>query len=248
MADTLSAPGLWVIGSISLYLIAVFAGWRLLTTSRPRLVALRRRWQGWPFAPLIATGVRFLYYFGIPYLALLQGSIDLRTLGLIGADLPAALLAGAGAGLAAWAVMAQAWSRLLPPSRAGTASRAEPPVPGQAWSVPLDALYSQSHWALYRSWPILLWGTYVGVFAGLGLAAAEWLAGMLLGRGWLHADGLAWERGLTHLGLALVTSLVFLAGNSLWVCLLVHAGLTWALRRYLQPATGPSTGLADTAR
>jgi hypothetical protein len=105
------------------------------------------------------------------------------------------------------------------------------------------ALCDQAHWGLYRSLPILLWGPYYGVFAGLALAAAELLAGLLLGHAGARAGD--WERGLTRLGLAWVTGLVFLATNSLWACLLVHAGLAWVL---LPPIQSPAAQDASAAR
>lgn len=247
MADPLADLARWVIASVTVYLLAAFAGWRLSVTTRPRLVTLRRRWQEWPFAPLAASGVRLLYYLGIPYLAILQGSIDLHTFGLIGGDLPAALLVGAGVGLAAWVVLALAWRRLRPSAQTTGLPPAGRRRLGDAWPGLLDSVCAQAHWALYRSWPILLWGPYYGVFAGFALAAAEWLAGTLLSHGWERTGGWvwAWEIGLTRLGLAWVTGLVFLASNSLWACLLVHAGLVWALFPYFQ---SPPVRDTDSAR
>jgi hypothetical protein len=237
VTDPLSEPALWVIASILIYLLAALAGRRISVITQPRLVTLRQRWQGWLLEPFISGGVRLLYYLGIPYLAILQGSIDLRTIGLIGGDLPAALQIGVGVGLVAWVVLALAWRRLVLPTQATV-----PPTVGTwqragAWPGLFDAICAQAHWALYRSWPILLWGPYYGVFAGLALSAAEWLAGMLLGRAWARSGGpvWAWEIGLTRLGLALVTALVFMASSSLWACLLVHASLAWALFARWQP-------------
>lgn len=247
MSDILSRPALWAIASFAIYLASAFLRRWMSATSQPRLIALGRGWQEWHIAPVVVTGVQLLYYIGIPYVAIIEGSIDLRTFGLIGADLPAALLVGAGVGLAAWAILATAWRRLLPPIHANTHPPSAQPGLGESWSIPLDTICAQAHWALYRSWAVLLWGTYVGVFVGLALAAAEWLAGHVLSHGWLRPTDLAWERGLTHLALAWVAALVFLAGNSLWACLLVHAGLLWALRAYLQPASAQDTDMANNA-
>jgi hypothetical protein len=246
VAEPLTDLAILVLVSVIVYLSAALAEWRISVITHPRLVPLRERWQCWPFGPLVTGGVRLLYYLGIPYFAILQGDIDLRTLGLIGGDLSAALVVGASVGLAAWVVLALAWRRLLPPVQTdvpATVSR----QPGDGWPGLLDALCSQAHWALYRSWPILMWGPYYGVFAGLALAAAELLAGMLLRHDWARTGGTAWawEIGLTRLALAWITALVFLASNSLWACLLVHAGLVWVLFPQRQ---SPPVRDADPAR
>jgi hypothetical protein len=243
LAENLADLALWVVASVTAYLLATFAGGLLSVATRPRLAALRQRWQGWTLAPLVAGSVRLIYFLGIPYLVILQGSVDLRTFGLIGGDLPSALVLGAGVGAASWIVLALAWRRLR-----STIQPAEAPPTGHwwlgdAWSGVFGALCDQAHWGLYRSLPILLWGPYYGVFAGLGLAAAELLAGLLLGHAGARAGD--WERGLTRLGLAWVTGLVFLATNSLWACLLVHTGLAWVL---LPPIQSPAKQDTSAAR
>jgi hypothetical protein len=246
VAEPLTDLAILVIASACIYLFAAFADWRISLITHPRLVALRGRWQNWPLAPLPVGGVRLLYYVGIPYAAILQGDVDLRTFGLIGADLPAALLLGAGVGLAAWIVLALAWRRLAPSVQAD-APAGNHWHRGDAWPGLLDAVCSQAHWALYRSWPVLVWGPYYGVFAGLALAAAELLAVLLLRHDWTRTGTSiwAWEIGLTRLGLAWITALVFLASGSLWACLLVHAGLAWVLFQRRQPM--PVEG-ADSAQ
>jgi uncharacterized protein YjbI with pentapeptide repeats len=160
LAEPLADLARWVIACGAIYLLASLAGGFLSVTTQPRMASLRGRWHGWALAPLIAGAVRLTYFLGIPYLVILQGDVDLRTFGLIGADLPSALLTGAALGLAAWVVLALAWRRLP----ATTLPTAAPPTErwwlGEAWSGLFDALCDQAHWGLYRSLPILLWGPY----------------------------------------------------------------------------------------
>jgi membrane protease YdiL (CAAX protease family) len=101
------------------------------------------------------------------------------------------------------------------------------------WETLREALYHEVHWAFYRNAPIVALGLYWGTWAGLMLAAFEALANP------------AWRKGLgaperaaallLRAALAVISSLLFLRTQNLWLAILLHWGVTSVLRS-LYPA------------
>jgi hypothetical protein len=231
----------WVVGSAVAYALGTNVLW------------LFRRSPLWrqPFAGWLAQAARFLFYLGVPYLALggwprqpFQGLLSLDDLGLVGiAPLwPAtrwlqAFGTGLGLGLVAFLVLLLAWAianwgvdqsvrstRLCFPTRPW-------------WWLLVDVLYLEVHWAFYRgALTIGLDDFYVGVFVGLGLVYVEWGLSPFWRRGWRRKQQSAvrWLRA----ALALVSAIIFLLTRSLWVCLFVHVLIElcfWQLGRARSP-------------
>jgi hypothetical protein len=109
-----------------------------------------------------------------------------------------------------------------------------------------EAAYHEAHWAFYRNAPILAAGTYWGVWIGLALAALE------------AALNPAWRRGLAdpqrapaqlmRAALAVVSSVLFLLTENLWLALILDWGVSrgWgtlarALPLKLRTTPGQST-------
>jgi hypothetical protein len=220
---------LWLLGSILTYALGTNVLW-LAGESRLRAV---------PFGPALLHLGRFLYYLGVPYLALggwplqpYRGLLAPVNLGLAGLDAiwtPNRWLQAAGTGLGmglfALGFVALAW---LNANRRGAGTRlrfSASPV----WALLIDSLYLEVHWAFYRgSLAVLFDDLYVGVFWGLALVYVEWLSSPFWRRCWGRelCAGDVWLLSVQ----ALVSALLFLLTSNLWVCLAVHWALSLAAR------------------
>ncbi len=203
-------------------------------------------WRGRPGAWVNALGAsrsarwlalvgRLAYSLGVPYLALLLGVADARRMGLVGLPGGLHLLVGSGAGLAGVGLLAWSWGQVAVVSYRRGSRRRLFAAEWQAFRTPwgwvsflAEIVCLEMSWAFVRGAAIRLAGLYAGVFVGLAALAATWL--LRPGR----LEGLAGpeERADAFLtgGLALVTSLVFLYAENLWLCGLVHGlGLAAAI-------------------
>jgi hypothetical protein len=223
----------WILGSTLIYALGINLLW---------LFRSRRFWRSpigrWP----VQVG-RFLFFLGIPYLALggwprqpYQGILSLDNMGMVGLSARwsvdrwlESMGTGLGVGLLALAALALAWvwaRRGLDRPRLRF-----PPRPW--WMLLMDVIYLEVHWAFYRGALAVLTGdVYSGVFLGLGLVCLEWSSSPYWRRGWQQESRAAgqWLRA----ALALVVALIFLLTRSLWVCLGIHLLLEspfWRLGR-----------------
>jgi len=156
-------PILWLAFSCLLYALATNVAWyhRDLRTGRiGRLVEVLRRW---PYGAWFLQPLRLLYYLGLPYLALLRGIVNLRSMGLVDLDWLRDLGRGAVLGGGALLFLALVWSyyarstRQLHPGADPLSSRLA--ILNQPWGwalLLLDVVYLEAHWAFYRSLPIQL--------------------------------------------------------------------------------------------
>lgn len=186
---------------------------------------------------------RFLFYLGIPYLALggwplppLSGLLSMEELGLAGVQprWPATRwlsTAGTGIwlGLGAFLLLLLAWRN----ARRGSVRLSFAPRPW--WALLIDGLYLEAHWAFYRAGlAVALGDLYTGIFAGLGLVALEAVLDPFWRAGW-RGERTAAGRWL-RTALAIVSALLFLLTHSLWVCLAVHWVLEPTFWRIGRPA------------
>jgi hypothetical protein len=201
----------------------------------------------WRFSPLLYQGLRLLYYVGLPFAALFWGydAVVSRFFGLQRLVLPTAgALEGSASinanwldwaqdvawavalGLGSWAVLlAAGWVR----RRAlGDADSPRPGVRASAWETLREALYHEIHWAFYRSAPIVILGLYWGTWTGLLLAALEALVNPVWRKGLRRPDWAATL--LLRAALAVVSSLLFLRTQNLWLAILLHWGVSTGLR------------------
>ncbi len=178
-------------------------------------------------APWLALIGRLIYSLGVPYAALLLGVADARRLGLAGLPGWPQSIAGALGGLAGVGLLAWIWGRVAAVSYRRGSRRRLFAAEWQAFRTPwgwvsflLEVVSLQMSWAFVRGAAIRLAGLYAGVFLGLALLAATWL---LRPRRLESLDSPeARAEVLLTGGLALVTSLVFLYAENLWLCGLVH--------------------------
>ena len=220
----------WVGGSVLAYALLAHALW--LTRSQPFRRSPYSRWS-------VQVG-RFLFYLGIPYLALggwprrpYQGLLSLEDMGLVGLSerWPVtrwlqAVGTGLELGLIVFLILLLGWSNAN--RSAGDARLHFSPRPW--WAIVVDVLYLEVHWAFYRgALAATLDDVYGGVFVGLGLVYLEWSLNPAWRRGW-RLESQAASQWL-HGALALVVAMVYLLTRNLWVCLEVHWLLELALWR-----------------
>jgi hypothetical protein len=231
----------WLGGSILAYAVLVHGLWLTRSQRFRRLPASR-----WP----VQVG-RFLFYLGIPYLALggwpmrpYHGFLSPEDIGLVGLSelwpvtrWLGAVGTGLGLGLIAFLILLLAWTGA---TRGGNGPRLRFPA-RPWWAISVDVLYLEVHWAFYRgALAVTLNDVYAGVFLGLGLVYLEWSLNPAWRQGWRLESQAAsrWLRG----ALALVAAMVYLLIRNLWVCLGVHWLLEvafWRLGRELPPETEP---------
>lgn len=200
----------------------------------------------WRFATWVFQVLRGLYFLGLPAAALFWGRdavvgrfLGLKPLVLPGQgeggqdallspnwslwayDLGSAATLGIGAGLLLF-LAALVRRRAL----SGIASDATRPSRSLLLSA-REALYHESHWAFYRNAPMVALGPYWGSWTGLALVGIE----ALLNPHWrtkLNRPDGAWQTA-SHGALAVVSTLLFLQTRNLWLGLLLHWGLAYAL-------------------
>jgi hypothetical protein len=226
----------WLLGSVLVYVLGAIALWLLRRVDVGRSV---------PGLALRQIG-RFLYFLGIPYLALggwprrpYQGLLSMQDMGLVGLNEQwpvtrwlEAVGSGLGLGSLALLILLLAWVRGA--RQLHFASR-------PWWELLVDGLYLEVHWAFYRgAMAVLLGDVYGGVFAGLALIYLEWTLSPFWRQGW-QLPRVALGRWL-RAALALVISIIFLYTRNLWICLGVHWLIElplWRLGREQIQGTGP---------
>jgi len=212
----------------------------------------------WSYAPWLLQFLRLLYYVGLPYAALLLGrdALSERFLGLMTqsalppADVWRDWATDAGwtvaLGAAAWLLLALGWTTVRRSLTTGEArADRQTTVPSPSGFILLrEAIYHEVHWAFYRNAPLvamqsILGAPYWGVWIGLTLVAAE--AGL----------NPAWREGITsphrapslwmRAALALVSSVLFLQTQNLWLAILIHWAVSWGLVVWMRAFPPQST-------
>jgi hypothetical protein len=200
----------------------------------------------WEYGPSLFVFLRALFYVGIPFAALIWGrdAVIGRLLGLqpmvslnalLGEPVTAAEIAAnwadwardvgwaVGLGTAAWAVLSAGWwaASRAPTSHLPAGSSLSP------WARLREATFHEVHWAFYRNAPILELGLYWGAWFGLGLAALE----ALLNPHWRVSlgspDGA--PAAVMRAGMAVLSTVLFLQTQNLWLTVMVHWAVTWGL-------------------
>jgi hypothetical protein len=224
----------WLFGSVVLYTLATNGLWLALAVSRrlpDRLSPVRLTRFLAAVWPLLYQAGRLLFFLGIPYLVLggwprpaLQGLLSMQDMGFagLGGVWPVdrwldAAGTGAGLGLLALLLLLVAWANANHPAE-GLRLRFPPRA---WWSVLLDVVYLEVHWAFYRAaLAIALDDLYLAVWLSVGLVFVEWALNPFWRRGWRLAERAAAQ--WLHAALAVVIAFLFLLTRNLWVCLVVH--------------------------
>lgn len=227
---------LWLGGSVLVALLSTWATWFL------RRQAWAERLTSSPFFSPLLHLLRFLYYIGGPFAALLWGrdAVVERPFGLT----PLTLLLrstltpeerlqlwmdgvrGVGwavlLGVMAWTVLAVIWWAVGRRSD-GTAIR----LPLSTPAALREAFFQETHWMFYRNGPSVVLGNYWGAWMGLGIVALE----AFLNPWWWKALR-GPEKGpltLIRAGMAVLSAAFYLQAVNLWLSILLHWGVTGGL-------------------
>ncbi len=222
MSETQLLPVVWTLISMTLAVLT------MLFVSPALLARLHATLAGRIAVPVL----RLLYFIGLPYLALLMGSLAPIDLGL----------AGSGSGFLGWE--AAAWLHGLsitlmvgllvglPVGLAnGQIARRGVPVSADdrsAGAVLLEGLYAEVHWAFYRAAPLILLGdAYAAAVIGLLLVGVEWSVELIhSGLG----DRPHWLRRVLLLA---ASATLFVLTRNLWLLLVLHFALELIWKAWL---------------
>jgi hypothetical protein len=226
-----------LVASFLLYVIASQLVWQYRYPGRDDVIG---RWvdraRDQPLLSLLREATRFVYYLGVPFLAIVTGLLGADLMGVNGTDwVPQGKSVqgflwedwARGLGLAATVVLATwgVWLAGRSLSRRAGLSAVTPDIPGPAWERLLSALYDQMHWAFYRSGPILwLNDPYWGSWAGLALVLLE--LGLNPAQRWALQSPATAGPTLARLGMAWGSALLFLGTQNLWLTVATHLVLT----------------------
>ena len=245
---------LWVIVSIGLYALGADIAWHYRRPRPGRLGRWVEAIKGWSHRHWLLEAVRFLYYVGIPYAALLRGVALPRLMGLTHLDWVKGIGLGAALGGGAFLLLALIWwwyaraiaaLSLSARQRGGKSLGDDPP---KGWILLREVIYLQTHWAFYRSAAILfLDNQYAGVFLGFLLVTLEWS----INPAWRRDLSLPWRSVsiLTRWSMAFVVAVIFLFIRNLWLLVPIHWGIEMACHRLLaglsRPENSGSAGFSD---
>jgi hypothetical protein len=203
--------------------------------------------------------LRFVYYIGLPYIALILGAVPGRYLGLVGPGQVQEIPSGLDSGILAqirdylslvmlnWlpdvgTVVALGVVTLLFLSvtwlgyaylkgNVISGSGVGPSSLRGDYSLGVTrVIYQAVHWSFYRSAVWLLTDDlYLGVFGGIILVVGEWM----LDAGWVHRVRYAHAREvlLIDASVLVATSLIFFFAPNLWLLIPVHWLLAVVSRR-----------------
>jgi hypothetical protein len=267
----LSNPGLWILASFALAVLAANAAWIVLRLTRGHLRLGRL---------LRSSGVRAivwifvsLYLLLAPLFAWRYGAISPYLLGLNELDWVASITVGGLLMVLLTVLVLFGWlvyRHTLPADQAET-----PPTEGRlihALRTPIDAALAQWHLAFYRA-AAIGWLAEISVLPaalpktlreGLQLQPFYW--GSWLGLGVLLVESAlnpqlwavlgtptqeerAWGRPeaiLRSLALAVATTALFILTRNLWLCLACQVIVETAIAAWL-PLHRPRSGIPDTA-
>jgi hypothetical protein len=226
---------LWVVFSIGLYALGVDVAWHYRRPRPGRLGRWIETLKRWPHRHWLLEAVRFLYYIGIPYAALLRGIILPRVMGLTDPNWVKGIGLGMALGGGAFLLMALiCWWYARAIAALPLSAREQQEFAGFArgWILLREVVYLQTHWAFYRSATILLLDDYyVGTFLGFLLVTLEWSTNPV----WRKELGLPRQSVniLMRWGMAFATAIIFLLIRNLWLLVPIHWGIEMACQRLL---------------
>ncbi len=262
---------LWLGGSLLLAILWTNLAWLFspwVDAEEPKTVkSLAERivfgLANWRFAPSLFQGLRLLYYVGLPSAALFWGhdAVVSRLLGLQRLALPPPAGTSRSTSLGAnWSDWAHdlGWAALLGLSSGGLlllatfthrqaiskTNNGGRGAEGRGWKTAREAIYREVHWAFYRNAPIVALGPYWGTWMGLALITLEATVNPAWREGLRH-PGQAWSQ-LSRGALAVVSSMLFLHTQNLWLALVLHWGISWTLEMvYVAPSLVPPDAASE---
>ena len=227
MTEAQLLPVLWTLASMTLAVLAIlFAGATQL--ERLRATAAGR---------FLEQFLRLAYFIGMPYAALLTGSIASIDMGLTGTGgsilgwSPAEWLHGLSIALMLAVIV------LIPIGAASRQiARAGHPLgvdDRSAGTVIVEAIYAEIHWAFYRAAPLILLNeVYAAVIFGALLVGVEWM--VVLIRSGLSTSPTERQSWLRRGVLLAVSAALFVLTRNVWLAISLHAALELLWKVWLQ--------------
>jgi len=255
---------LWTVGSIVLAVMGASLAWHA-----------RQRPQGWtarfltrltsnPFGRALLFILRFAYYVGLPYIALLRHTLSPVTIGLVGtqtSELPGWMLGwsladwsgavGWTIGLGGLAAIALAWGWWNARRALGSELPSGGLLPAPSLFVAAqESIYAEIHWAFYRGAPLLfIADPYWATLAGATLVIVEWALDPFWRAG--LANGSRREVLLIQISWLTLSTAIFALAHNVWLIMALHITLAWASGRWVtllsvQTGTAPAVELPPT--
>jgi hypothetical protein len=249
----------WTAGSVLLAAAGAQVAWRAERKPQGRIAQFRAWLTGNLFGRAFLFLLRFLYYFGLPYVAVLRHALSLVVIGLVGtqtSDLPWWMLgwnlsewAGAlgwaiGLGGLAAAALAWGWWNARRALEGDLPSGGLLPAPSLLVTA-RESLYAEIHWAFYRAAPLLFMADpYWATLAGAALVVVEWSLDPYWRAG--LANGSRREVLLTQMAWLALSTAIFALARNVWPIIVLHSALAWALGRWVALLSA-QTGVAPRA-
>jgi len=210
---------LWLAASFLLYGLSAQLAWRYRQAGLGRISPWVARVSKSRFTPQLWGLLRFLYYVGIPYGALIRGVALPRLMGFTGFNWFQSLGLGAAIGVGAFLLILLGWWFYIRSLTASPLRLPSPPPSPSPWTMAWDALCLQTHWAFYRSAPMLL-DEYWGIFLGFLLVSLEWWMNPAIRRGLARAEEA--EPILRRWAIGIATTVVFYYTRNTWLLFPLH--------------------------
>ena len=218
MTEAQLMPVLWTLASMTVAVLSI------LFVGAAQLERLRASTAG----RFLEQFLRLIYFLGLPYAALLTGSIASIDMGLTGAGgsilgwSPAEWLHGLSTTLTLSVIV------FLPIGLASRQiARAGQPLgvdDRSAGGVIVESIYAEIHWAFYRAAPlILLTDVYVAVLFGIFLVGVEWI--VVLIRNGLSPSPEERQRWLRRGALLALSAALFALTRNVWLAMAAHSVL-----------------------
>ena len=251
------ALALWTAGSLLLSAVGTGLAWRAEQRPHGQAGRLYTGLTGNPFGRALLFLLRFTYYLGLPYVALLRHTLSPVAIGLLGtqtSELPWWMLgwsladwSGAwgwaiGLGLLAAGTLALGWRNARRALEGELPAGGLLPMPS-LFVTARESLYAEIHWAFYRAAPLLFiadlyWATLVGATLVIVEWALDpfWRAGL--------ANGSRREMLLTQIAWLALSTAIFVLARNVWPILVLHVALAWALGRWITLLSTPREAAA----
>jgi len=227
---------LWVGFSIGLYALGADIAWHYRRPRPGRIGRWAEVVKGWPYRFWLLEAIRFLYYIGIPYTALLRGVALPRLMGLTDPNWVKGIGLGMALGGSTFLLLALIWwwyaravAALPLPARERRWASLGFDSSGNWLTILRKAIYLETHWAFYRSATILLLDDYyAGTFLGFLLVTLEWS----INPAWRKDWSLPWRSVdiLMRWNIAFAMAIIFFLIRNLWVLVPIHWGIEMACR------------------